>query len=153
MKTWLALAVAALAVMVSSEAYAGKMLFGWDNTLYEIADVSLTGAEGEDLVLVHEVKKYFFIAGVWVKDAGYALAIKDKLEEDFYDFPAAEEVVAYQAEGLLPNPLPSYKIPFIEYIFGYSLWLILGAIGIYYGIKFLILRRTVEPVTTSNLTS
>ena len=31
-----------------------------------------------------------------------------------------------QDEGLLPNPLPEYSIPAVEYVFGYSLWIVIG---------------------------
>ena len=46
-------------------------------------------------------------------------------------YPLSEEKIKeLQQSGLLPSPLPKYSIPLWDYIFGYSLWIILGfAIG------------------------
>lgn len=46
----------------------------------------------------------------------------------YYTIPIGKELKTLQDEGLLPNPLPTYSRPILDYIYGYSLWILLAVI-------------------------
>lgn len=105
----------------------GKMLFGSDETITCIEKVPLKGAEEESLCLAHMYTKVFFVAGLYVEDNGYVLQIDGS--QSYYPLPEGEELVGFQESGMLPKVFPAYSIPFVEYAFGYSLWIILLFVG------------------------
>jgi hypothetical protein len=122
------------------------MMFGADETLTCIADVELEGAENEALCLGHKITKQFFVAGIYLRDDGYVLKIKDK--PAYYPMPEEPELSEMQAGGLLPKPLPGYSIPLLDYAFGYSLWLIIGGVILFSAVKALFRRKAapgIEP--------
>jgi hypothetical protein len=104
----------------------GKLIFGNDEKLTCIQPVAVKGSEGEALCLAYKTSKIFFGAGVYLRDQGYVLAVTPDAKR-FYELSAArtEEL---QAKSLLPRPLPAYSIPWYEYAWGYSLWIILAAL-------------------------
>lgn len=102
------------------------LAFGWDDSIDCIQPVAITGEQNEPLCLAHKTSKLFVGAGVWVRDDGYVL----RREHDahvFYPWDEAQ-VKQWQSEQLLPDPLPSYSISIGDYVFGYSLWLIVVGI-------------------------
>ena len=72
---------------------------------------------------------YWFIAGVYVVDDGYVLQQEGQLDR-YWEYDE-EQVKAWQSGGQLPGPLPAYSIPFWDYVFGYSLWIVILVIGIW----------------------
>ena len=70
----------------------------------------------------------WFLAGVYMKDEGYVLMNLAKTE---YMPLTAEMITELQAEKLLPEIIPTYKISIFQYIKGFSLWLIILAVLIY----------------------
>ena len=40
--------------------------------------------------------------------------------------PSAAQVAQFQRDGVLPKPFPPYKLGLIDYLIGYSLWLLLA---------------------------
>src|SRR5580693_2157252 len=100
------------------------LMFGADESIECITSVTLKGAKGEPLCLAFKTTKVFVGGGVYLKDDGYVLMIV-KEHGSYYPMPAADEVESFQAQGLLPSPLPHYKVPIIEYLFGYSLWIVI----------------------------
>ncbi|MDP1822469.1 MAG: hypothetical protein Q8L48_04485 [Archangium sp.] len=102
----------------------GKLMFGWDDKIACIQSVGVKGQDDEPLCLAYKTSKLFVGAGVYLKDEGYVLG--DPAQKDrFYPWPEQAQVKAWQAEGLLPDPLPGYSIPALEYAFAYSLWLVI----------------------------
>ena len=102
----------------------GKLMFGWDDKIECIQSVGVKGQDNEPLCLAYKTSKLFVGAGVYLKDEGYVLG--DPAQRGrFYPWPEAEQVKTWQTAGLLPDPLPGYSIPAIEYAFAYSLWLII----------------------------
>lgn len=98
----------------------GTFYFGKQETLRCIEDVKFTEHPGEPLCLAHKFTTQYFIAGVYLHDDGYVLAVKPKLE-NFY--PLSEAGIAtLQHEGKLPATLPSYSISAGDYVMGYLLW-------------------------------
>jgi hypothetical protein len=102
----------------------GKLMFGWDDKISCIQPVELKGQDNEPLCLAYKTSKLFVGAGVYLKDEGYVLG--DPAQHDrFYPWPEAGQLKKWQSAGLLPDPLPGYSIPAIEYAFAYSLWIII----------------------------
>jgi hypothetical protein len=114
----------------------GKMIFGKEEKLVCLADVPLKGAEDEPLCLAHKTTKQFFVAGIYLSDDGYVLKIQGK--DAFYPLPGEPELSQLQSEALLPKPLPPYAISTIDYLMGYSLWIIIGGMVAFYGAKTLL---------------
>ncbi|MEW5741516.1 MAG: hypothetical protein AB1938_21530 [Myxococcota bacterium] len=106
----------------------GKVLFGKDEKIECIQPIDLKGADGEDLCLAYKTSKYFVFAGVYMKDDGYVLGVP-KVKGTYYPLPEATELQGFQARGLVPSPLPGYSIPIPEYLFGYSLWLVIALVA------------------------
>lgn len=100
------------------------LMFGVDETLECIQDVALKGGSGESLCLAWKTSKFFFGAGVYLKDDGYVLKVPGG--NSYYPLPDPAELKAFQAQGLMPDPLPPYTLPVWEYLFGYSLWLVIA---------------------------
>ena len=106
----------------------GKLMFGTDEKIECIQNVGVTGGDGEPLCLAYKTRKVFFGAGVWLHDDGYVLRNATNANS-YYPWPDAAQVEKWQSMQLLPVPLPTYSIPWYEYAFGYSLWLIVLALG------------------------
>ncbi len=111
---------------ISSPVYAkgGIFFFGEQDDIHQIMDIELVGAENEDLVLGYKTHSYFVFAGVYMKDEGYVLGVKGN-DSLYYPLPTGVELEQFQSFGYLPNPLPDYEIPLIDWLIGYSLWIIL----------------------------
>ncbi len=128
MKKYFALLLLCFAITQTSNAYArGSMHFGEKETIKKIEDTNLKGPKGEALFIGHKYSQYFFILGANFTDQGYVLGIKGV--ESYYPMPEGEKLSALQKIGALPTPLPAYKIEPIEYIMGYSLYILILVIG------------------------
>jgi tetratricopeptide (TPR) repeat protein len=116
---------------------AAKLMFGTDEHIRAIQDVSITGQNGEPLYLAHKYSFHSFIAPYRLTDEGYVLGVKGN-SKNYYrlDQPTIERL---QARGLLPSPLPPYEISWMDYAFGHLAWLI-GA-GILATIPFSMRRK------------
>src|SRR5688500_13300343 len=99
------------------------MMFGTQEKLICLEDVTLPGPSGESLCLAHKLSSKFFLAGVYVRDDGYVLAVKG--QDRYYNMPTDAELTALQQQGALPARLPPHSIPAVELLFGYSLWIII----------------------------
>lgn len=99
--------------------------FGWDDRIECIEPVKVTGEGGEELCLAYKTSKLFVGGGVYLRDEGYVLGVPGK-HDIYYPWPDQQKVEAWQAASLVPSPLPAYSIPVIEYLVGYSLWLIIA---------------------------
>ena len=120
----------------------GTLMFGNDETITCIQPVDIKGADGESLCLAYKTTKTFVGAGVWIRDDGYTLRVLDDATR-YFKVDAAE-LQKFQAEGLLPTPLPSYHIKWPEYLFGYSLWIIVAGMLVAWRIGVARKRRRLE---------
>jgi hypothetical protein len=135
------LAVAVLLLpLFPTHAKAG-VLFGHEEWIHPLAPVALPGPGGADLMIAHKVSAYFCGAGLFVYDDGYVLARRGETHS-YYPLPSPADVARYQAQGLLPTPLPPYHIPIGDYVLGYS-WLPL--LGITMGLSALARRFARQP--------
>jgi tetratricopeptide (TPR) repeat protein len=121
------LVVTVLAAATPS-AHAAKLMFGTSDYLNKIADTTIKGPSGESLYLGYKYSHHAFIAPYMLSDDGYILGVVG--EKSYFKLPP-EAVAAYQAQGLLPKPLPPYEIGFFDYLVGYMLWIIIAALGLW----------------------
>jgi hypothetical protein len=88
--------------------------------------------------LAYLTETQFFFAGAWITDKGYV--IKGGMELYYPILP--EERLNIEHE--IGSSFPSYQISVLDYLFGYSLWLILGSTIFYYFFKWGIQRMRGE---------
>lgn len=121
-----------LGFLLSSPAQAYR--FGTDESITKIQDVTLKGPDDEALFLGHMTRTRWFLAGLYVEDAGYVLGVEGPGKR-YFTMPTGEALAGFQRNGVLPSPLPGYSISAFDYIFGYSLWwaLALGAALVWFG--------------------
>lgn len=103
-------------------------MFGKEEKLHCLADVQLLGPQQEPLCIAYKTTMYAVLAPAYFRDDGYVLAVK-RAGNEYYPMPEGANLAALQASGELPNPLPPYQVPTLDYVFGYLLWSAL-AIGI-----------------------
>lgn len=135
------------AILFSAQAYA-KYSFGEQDRLHPIQDVAFKGPKGESLYLGYRTTAMNVFAGVYLKDQGYVLGIKEDTQGEYFNL-TPELLANLQADGSLPTPLPKYEVAVLDYLMGYSLWLILIAVAAFYGAKAVIIsalrKRSAEP--------
>jgi hypothetical protein len=103
----------------------GQLRFGKEEAIRCIADVALKGEHGEELCIAYKTSTYWVGAGVYVRDDGYVARARGGGSSTTYYSLTKEEIAAHQSAGLLPTPLPAYRLPVADYMLGYSLWLVL----------------------------
>jgi hypothetical protein len=115
----------------------GTLLFGHDETISCIQHVEVKGPNDESLCLAYKTTKTFVGAGVYLRDDGYVLGLEKPGGDKVTSFVRFEpgELERLQSSALLPRPLPAYQIPWFEYAFGYSLWIVLAGTAIWYAVK------------------
>ena len=120
----------ALLAMVPNLASAKRVggLFGKSERINKITDVTIKGANGEDLYLAYKTTSLFIFMGVYMKDDGYVLGVKGSIGT-YYPLDE-EQIKKFQASGNLPTPLPSYKIALTEWLWGFSVWILLAVMAI-----------------------
>lgn len=139
----LCLAVALVAGPSASEA-AG--MFGNDEEIHRIQDVDVTGQDGEALFLGYKTTTLFIIGGVYITDDGYVYGVRD--DSTKYIETTPEEIAKFQEAGLLPKPLPPYELSTMDYVIGYSLWVIVLPILVIY-FAFVFLKKKKAPPVAS----
>ena len=126
--------------LVFSTSVHAKFYFGKDESINFIMDVKLEGAKGENLQLSRIVIRESFLLPYHVKDGGFILTIKGN-HDSYFDFPKDKKLVELQNKGLLPKPLPEWKLSTLDIIIGYALWEALGLMFVWNLIKK-VFRRT-----------
>lgn len=97
--------------------------FGLEDSMHIIQPLDFTFSEGEVLDLSSWTQTRYFVAGVYIKDKGYVLTVRNSKKY----IPLDDEMIAdMQKENLLPTPMPEYKIGLLDYLMGYSLWIFFG---------------------------
>jgi hypothetical protein len=94
----------------------------------------------------------FVFAGVNITDHGYAIRVTGT--EGYW--PLNPDLISVlQEKGVLPTPMPSHAIPIIDLLFGYSLWIVIAGVALFYGAKALFFKKkpvdeaaAVDPSTT-----
>lgn len=102
---------------------AQAMMFGRSEKIHEIQPID------DEFSLCHKLTIYYFVGGVYLKDEGYVA--KERGISDTYIPLTPGMIEELQSERLLPKPLPDYSIPLVDYLAGFSLWLIVAGIALF----------------------
>lgn len=116
--------LALLLLVFTWDAEAARGMVGTSETIHHLQDVSLTGPKGEKLFLGYKTSTTFFIAGVWMSVDGYVLGVQGD-SKHYFSLQQGETLQRFQKSGALPDPLPKFEPSILDYVFGYSLWLII----------------------------
>jgi hypothetical protein len=143
------LAILFLLLLPAARAEA-RMSFGTQDDIHFLQNVKLTGPNGEALLLGYMTQSRHIIAPVYMEDRGYALGLRFD-QTRYFRMPTGDELRQYQKAGLLPDPLPPYRLTVGNYIMGYFLWFALGVMALIYGAFCLFRRRLDGPTPTPRL--
>ena len=92
--------------------------FGTKEKVYFIANIQLKGSQQEELYLGHKTTTKYLFLPYWQEDDGYVIGYLGDLNR--YTFlPLEDKVTTMKQIGLLPNPFPTYEIPFEDTPKGY----------------------------------
>ena len=144
----LALALAATMALLFLPTSAEAYKFGKTETIHHIQDVKITGQNNEELYLGHMTRVQNFLLGMYIEDAGYVLGVKGDSKR-YYQMPEGEQLARLQRNGSLPDPLPTYEIATLDYVFGYSLWWTLVLTALFYGVRAIRKRNAPEPAASA----
>jgi hypothetical protein len=129
---WIVVMVAVLVLAVDKPASAAR--FGTAETVNYLQDLGLKGPNGEELYLGYKTSVMNVGAGIYITDDGYVLGIKGD-STHYFQMPEAARIAQLQRAGLLPDPLPAYKLGLSDYVIGYSLWIIVAVVILYYMLR------------------
>lgn len=134
MKTFssICLLIWALAFSLPAQAKGIPLYFGESDALNKIEGVAPINIDEDTYTLGYRTYFKWFLAGVYVADEGYVLI--DNADDGYIPLDD-EKIQILQEEGLVVTPLPDYKLTGMDYLKGYSLWLIIVALGLYFGVK------------------
>jgi|GEM_PF-1528350 len=118
-----------LAILIPNLVSARRVggLFGKSERIEEITDLETKGPNGEDIYLAYKTSGYYFFMGAYMSDEGYVLGIRGT--SSYYPLDG-EQIKIYQESGLLPKPLPNYTIPFMDWVWGFALWILLLVLAV-----------------------
>lgn len=147
LKTIVAVLAVAFAVMFAPRADAAVM-FGEQDNFKTLAKLSIPA----DVIAANDLPKewagnveltehsttLFILAGVYVSDKGYA--IKPLTGDSYWDVTDEQAKILSEA-GILPNPLPPHEMDMVDLIFGYSLWIVIAGVVLFYGAKALFFKK------------
>jgi len=137
MKTILCLLLVFSASMLNLSHAKGGLRFGTDIRTHHIIELEKDGNE-ETSYLGYYTETEWFGLGVGIEDKGYIIGIKG--QDKFV--PLNEDLKrAMQEKGFLPMSLPEYKISMIDYIFGYSLYIVIIGILLWGGMQYMLKAR------------
>jgi hypothetical protein len=111
----------ALQIVFMSNVHAATIMYGEEEDIHDIKKL-----EGTKYYLCYKTTTHFFIAGLYVEDDGYVLRKENNYNR--YIPLDNEKIKKFQSIGMLPDPLPEYSLGIDQYLFGYSLWLIILAL-------------------------
>ncbi|MES2041147.1 MAG: DUF6585 family protein [Pseudomonadota bacterium] len=94
-----------------------------------VANTTVRGNDGEVLYLGRHLRSDVFFLPYNIADEGYVLGVKGS-PTDYYPLPP-ERIRELQQTGMLPTPLPAYRIKLIDQIIGNALWIPLLAVLLY----------------------
>ena len=147
--TFVAAAIAlSVGAFVPSQAQAG-LRFGNDQNLFSYAKTKMTDSKGKQLDLCYLAETYHVFAPVYTTDRKVLCNVKTKR---FWELPTGARLAEVQKAGYIPNPIPAYNRPWWHITLGYSLWIVLGAMGIYSGAKRVIGGKTAKHEATNDET-
>ena len=124
-----------LALGLSFNAHAGKLIFGTQDTIKFVANTTLPGPEGSRLFLGHRVTTHAFLLPYYVESKGLVFGVSGESKK-YIPLPQNEKLVVLQAAGFLPQVLPKAELSIFDYVLGFALEILLIA-----GIGYLAIKK------------
>jgi tetratricopeptide (TPR) repeat protein len=112
----------ACVLALSSVPSQARLRFGTDDQLVKLQDVEIKGPQGEALYLGYKYSFHYFLLPYTVTTDGYVLGVRG--QRTFFKLDEAR-IKSLQASGLLPSPLPPYKLSLFDLAIGHALWIVL----------------------------
>ncbi len=129
MKKLLLLVTFAAMLGISSQANAGKVMFGQQDSIHFVANTTIAGPGGGRLFLGHLVTMQAFLLPYYVESKGLVFGISGESKK-YIPLPAEQQLSELKNAGLLPKDLPTPELSIFDYVFGFSLeLLVLVAVG------------------------
>jgi hypothetical protein len=119
-----AAALFCMTALPDHHAHAG-FLFGQQDRIHFLKNVNFKGPNGEALYLGYVTRMHAFVLPYQVSESGYVLGIVGS-GKNYYKL-SADRIAQGQRQGVLPTPMPPYKLSILDYLIGYSLWFALPA--------------------------
>lgn len=141
----LAVVACGLALLSAAPAAHAGFKFGPEENLRPLADVRLQNSAKEALFIGHKVTFYWIGLPVSFSDDGYILGVKGK---SLYYPLDKDRLAEWQAQGLLPSPLPGYTLSAADWVFAHLLWLVLAGWALFSGVRALLTRFSRRPGKT-----
>jgi hypothetical protein len=120
-----ALGVACVLALSVAPSQATRLRFGTEDHLVKLQDVEIKGPQGELLYLGYKYSFHNFLLPYTVTDDGYVLGVRG--QKAFFKLDEAR-IKSLQASGLLPSPLPRYKLSLFDLAIGHALWAVVFVI-------------------------
>ena len=105
----------------TTDAWATRVSYGRSETIRPIEPT-----KDPQYILCYKFSTYTLGMGCLITDDGYVLQRAGESQQYIPLDPVM--IQKLQQEGTLPNPLPRYSLSIIDYLLGYSLWILLGVI-------------------------
>lgn len=109
---------------LSSQANAGKLMFGQQDSIHFVANTTIPGPGGAHLFLGHHVTMHAFLFPYYVESKGLVLGISGESSR-YIPLPAEQQLAEFKKAGFLPKDLPSPELSIFDYVLGFSLELFL----------------------------
>lgn len=131
------LAAFIMTIMLHSQAFAAKVVFGDKEAIRFIANTTIPSPTGERLFLGRRVLTKSFGLPYNTIDEGYVLGVSGSSSK-YYPLPEGNKLTQLQSMGYLPNPLPAYEQDWLDYVFGHLLWFFVLAVLGWVGFKYFV---------------
>jgi hypothetical protein len=123
-----ALALAGGTVLTSADnAEAARYRFGNDEALHAYAKTGMTH-KNKKLSLCYKTSTYSVFAPIYTTDEKVLCDVDTKM---YWPVPTGDRLAKLQNAGHMPNPVPNYSRPALDYVFGYILWITLSIFGLF----------------------
>jgi hypothetical protein len=141
MKKFLLFPLAFFLLLASFPASAKGFRTGTQESITFVTDLKLPPQNGKTLFLGRKKTMKWLGLPYYVKSDGLVFGVQGD-SKAYIELPDAKQMELFQQAGLLPNPLPSVGLSLSDYLLGYSLWLLLLVLALYYGIRAFFKRRS-----------
>jgi hypothetical protein len=108
---------------------AGAVSFGSKDTVRFVANTGIKLENGNSMYLGRRITVSSFVLPYNIQDNGYVLAVTGE-PGNYSPLPTGPKLQTLQANGFLPQPLPSFHLRIGDYLVGYALWWVLLAIAL-----------------------
>ena len=117
--------------LLAGPAHAARGRIGVDDKFHTVAPLEIPREKvlalglppewASNARLAKHVQSYWLFAGVYAVDKGYVITTG----RDAYWSLSDSQIAILQGAGALPTPLPRSPVPWMDYLLGFSLWIII----------------------------